>query len=158
MGTAWDEAGGSSANILSEGNLLSMMTVADGSSLNLGRAFAMAGAEDLTFSYGNANGQFLRGLVEYVPGVLGDVNFDGIVNIFDINLISSNWNSTGPTGDANGDKVVNIFDINLVSSHWNETVPGGTTAVPEPATWVLLVLGAVFLVGRAAGNVFRVVE
>jgi PEP-CTERM motif len=146
VGTGWDEAGGSSANILSEGNILATMTVADGSSLNLGRAFAMAGAQDLTFSYGDADHQFLRGLVEYVPGVLGDVNFDGIVNIFDINLISSNWNSTGPTGDANGDKVVNIFDINLVSSHWNETVPGSTTAVPEPATWVMLALGAVFFV------------
>jgi cytochrome b561 len=28
----------------------------------------------------------------------GDANFDGTVNIFDINLVSSNWSTTGPTG------------------------------------------------------------
>jgi len=47
-----------------------------------------------------------------------DVNHDGIVNIFDINLVSSNWGGT-ELGDANGDATVNIFDINLISAHWD---------------------------------------
>jgi len=80
------------------------------------------------------------GLVGFMP----DVNSDNSINIFDINLISSNWGTPGPAGDANLDGVVNIFDINLVSANWTPTGAGSTaTAVPEPASWVLLALGAV---------------
>ena len=70
------------------------------------------------------------------PPIPGDVNFDGLVNIFDINLVSSHWSETGPTADANDDGIVNIFDINLISANW--TAPGGGTAVPEPSTLALL--------------------
>lgn len=56
------------------------------------------------------------------PALLGDVNFDGKVDIFDINLISAHWGETksggGLPGDANGDGIVNIFDINEVSYQW----------------------------------------
>ena len=73
----------------------------------------------------------------------GDVNNDGIVNIFDINMVSANWspkpNADLYAGDANSDGIVNIFDINLISSNWS---PAGTTAVPEPSTIVLAVLGS----------------
>jgi PEP-CTERM motif len=92
----------------------------------------------------------------------GDANADGVVNIFDINLVSSNWNTGGPTGDVNGDQIVNIFDINLISSHWGETGTGelqygrttlsgvsiefvsadNATAVPEPGSLVLATLAA----------------
>ena len=58
----------------------------------------------------------------------GDVNFDGVVSIFDINLVSANWNTPGPTGDANGDHAVNIFDINLISAHWGDNIYGGSGA------------------------------
>ncbi len=62
----------------------------------------------------------------------GDVNNDGFVDIFDVNLVSSNWGSPGgPTGDANGDGNVDIFDINLISSNWSPA-SGGVSAVPEP--------------------------
>ena len=42
--------------------------------------------------------------------------------------------------DANGDGTVNIFDINLISSNWGAM--GAATAVPEPSSWVLLSLAA----------------
>ena len=105
-------------------------------------------------------GQALNIFEEYVPGTgrifadvalslkAGDVNNDGLVNIFDINMVSANW-SPKPhadlyAGDANNDGVVNIFDINNISSNW---APGGATAVPEPSTFLLAALGgvAVFL-------------
>jgi hypothetical protein len=54
-----------------------------------------------------------------------DVNMDGFVNIFDINLVSANWGTAGPAGDANHDNIVNIFDINLVSAFWGQFPPGG---------------------------------
>jgi Dockerin type I domain/PEP-CTERM motif len=78
---------------------------------------------------------------------LGDVNFDGDVNIFDVNLISANWSGSNPAafgnltpGDANGDGVVDIFDINLVSANWGPAA-GGVQSVSEPSTMVLSGLG-----------------
>ena len=87
---------------------------------------------------GSASGQIIA--IGSLPPGPGDVNFDGVVNIFDINLISSHWNEAGPTADANHDGIVNIFDINLVSSNWTA---GGTTAVPEPSTFALLAIAGI---------------
>jgi FG-GAP-like repeat/Dockerin type I domain len=53
------------------------------------------------------------------PPVVGDLNGDGEVNIFDVNLVSAHWGEPGPAGDANGDGLVNIFDINLISANWS---------------------------------------
>lgn len=76
-----------------------------------------------------------------------DVNLDWQVDIFDINMISTNWGGAGPKGDANGDGHVDIFDINTVSSAWGQSgtfnsilteLPpqpsNGTGEAPEPAT------------------------
>jgi hypothetical protein len=80
----------------------------------------------------------------------GDANHDHNVDIFDINLISANWGSPGgPDGDVNGDGNVDIFDINLVSANWAPApTSGGSTAVPEPAAWVLLSLAGLAVLGR----------
>ncbi len=75
--------------------------------------------------------------LEPPPIVPGDVNFDGLVNIFDVNFISTRWGESGPEGDANGDGAVDIFDVNMVSSNWT-SAGGGGTAVPEPSTLALL--------------------
>ena len=118
---------------------------------NLGNVAATSlanAAGDLSLTYtvngtagifGGANGAELS----VVAQTAGDANLDGVVNIFDINAVSSQWNTSG-TGvpsqypDVNHDGTVNIFDINLISSNWAHVVPGGgsATAVPEPATWI----------------------
>ena len=71
------------------------------------------------------------------------MNGDGVVDIFDINLVSANWGTPGgPTGDANGDGNVDIFDINLISANWTPApAPGGAAAVPEPSSVILATLG-----------------
>jgi Dockerin type I domain/PEP-CTERM motif len=78
----------------------------------------------------------------------GDVNNDGLVNIFDINLVSSNWSpKTHPdyyAGDANSDGSVDIFDINLVSANWSSTP---AAAVPEPSTLLLAAVGGALGLG-----------
>jgi hypothetical protein len=82
-----------------------------------------------------------------VSVLVGDVNQDGIVNGQDIALISSNWlaTGTGAVGDVNNDGIVNGQDIALVSSNWlatNGSAMGAAAAVPEPATIVTCLAGA----------------
>ncbi len=77
---------------------------------------------------------------------LGDVNFDGSVNIFDVNLVSGAWGSPGPAADANSDGVVDIFDVNVVSANWSGGMEGGA-AVPEPTALGLAAVGASVVLG-----------
>ncbi len=81
-----------------------------------------------------------------LPVAPGDVNYDGVVDIFDVNFVSAHWNEHGPAGDANGDGTVNNFDVNLISSNWTPTGGAGSaTAVPEPSTFALAALGLLAL-------------
>ncbi len=53
----------------------------------------------------------------------GDVNGDGVINIFDASVVSAHWLQNGQTrttGDLNGDGVVNIFDASIVSANWGK--------------------------------------
>jgi len=77
----------------------------------------------------------------------GDVNFDGIVNGQDIALAASNWLQGVLAGDANADGIVNGQDIALMASNWLQTLGSGNSeasasAVPEPASWILVILAA----------------
>lgn len=54
----------------------------------------------------------------YLARIVGDVVEDGVVNVFDLVELLSNWNTPGP-GDVDGDGIVNIFDLLLLLSNWN---------------------------------------
>jgi fibronectin-binding autotransporter adhesin len=92
----------------------------------------------------------------------GDANHDGVVNIFDINLVSANWDPTGPVGafapgNINHDTTVNIFDINLISANWNNMATNGgaahAQAVPEPSSIALVSLGLLgFVIWSRSGR------
>lgn len=57
----------------------------------------------------------------------GDANGDCTVNVFDLVLISTNYNPSGPvsnpSADINGDNTVNLFDLVLVSSNYALSCP-----------------------------------
>ena len=68
------------------------------------------------------------------PGLLGDINGDGTVNIFDIVIIAlafgtrlgdPNWD---PRADINGDNFVNIFDVVLAALDYGR-IEGGRRGV-----------------------------
>ncbi|MCH8291647.1 hypothetical protein IH992_11180 [Candidatus Poribacteria bacterium] len=65
----------------------------------------------------------LTGLATPKPATPWDVNSDGVVNVFDLVLVGSQFgqSGTGLSGDVNGDSVVNVFDLVIVSSHFGET-------------------------------------
>lgn len=135
-----------SLHALSELNLTSSTLLASGALQVLGSAFTAGAGKDLTLQFHLVGGgvEMLDGAVLYRSVLAGDVNDDGVVNVFDINLISSNWGAKGPMGDGNYDGVMNIFDINFVSSHWSNTLGGSAAigaSVPEPSAIVLCAVG-----------------
>jgi len=81
------------------------------------------------------------------PGVLGDTNDDGVVDITDLNNVRNNFGGTG-LGDTDGNGGVDIVDLNNVRNNFGAGEPIAS-AVPEPATWVLA------LAGIAAAGLWR---
>lgn len=52
---------------------------------------------------------------------LGDLNRDGVVNIFDAALLGINWGGINQMYDMNRDSALNIFDAVIVGNYWGET-------------------------------------
>lgn len=84
--------------------------------------------------------------------LLGDTNFDGVVNALDLNVVGINWQITDATswcqGDFNHDKEVKALDLNELAINWqfsNQAEPA--QAVPEPAGLALRLFALVSLFG-----------
>lgn len=82
------------------------------------------------------------GIVSAIPG---DFNDDHVVDHEDLVLWQNNFGTTGPVGDADGDGDVDGNDFHI----WQQNVGAGTrvvassSAVPEPNSAILLLLGSV---------------
>ena len=77
--------------------------------------------------------QIENGEVTEPPQLVGDVNKDGVVNIFDLVRVAGHFGQAGDDStDVNGDGVVNIFDLVLVAGAF-----GNTSAAPSLHTQVL---------------------
>jgi len=48
----------------------------------------------------------------------GDLNGDNSVNITDLSILLSNWNTTNSAADVNKDGTVNIFDLSILLSNY----------------------------------------
>ena len=49
----------------------------------------------------------------------GDINGDGVVNIFDASILASRWGTSDPDADLNGNGVVDIFDASIMATNWD---------------------------------------
>jgi len=75
------------------------------------------------------NNKLIDGMVYIMPVLTGDVNGDGIVDIFDMGEVSAHWYPGPPEGplgynpdaDLNNDGNVDILDMRIVSDHMGET-------------------------------------
>jgi hypothetical protein len=86
------------------------------------------------------------------PAVAGDTNGDGEVNVVDLNNVRNNFGSEGTPilGDTLPfDGEVDVHDLNNVRNHFGT---GPTSAVPEPATWILCVLLVAITTGARSVN------
>ena len=149
LGAGWQNAS-PTPSAISQLNLLGSATVNVGASLTLGNLIPGGVAEelrDLVFEY-SSNGELRQGIVSYepisTPGLLGDTNDDGVVDIVDLNNVRNNFGSIG-LGDTDGNGTVDITDLNNVRNNFGATLPGGANAVPEPSTWGLAACGALAL-------------
>ena len=158
MGTGWDEAGGSSANVLSEGNLTGSLTLAaSGGSAALGSAFSVGGATDLSFSYAAPDGATLQGgFVKFITGGGGnDADFDNDSDVdgndFLIWQRGVGVGNNNATGDANGSGTVDGSDLTVWRSQFGPASTATAAAIPEPGSLALLVFAGIG--GLAAGRV-----
>ena len=81
----------------------------------------------------------------------GDLNDDGMVGSADLDVVRGNWGQTVDAGclscgDPSGDGMVGSADLDIIRGNWGATA--AATAVPEPGTIVLLLLGVTGLLLR----------
>ena len=55
---------------------------------------------------------------DVVATITGDLNGDGVVNVFDLSLLLSSWGTATAKADVNKDGAVNVFDLSLMLTRW----------------------------------------
>jgi len=82
----------------------------------------------------------------------GDANLDGKVTIADFLALQNNFGQVGAwaDGDFTGDEMVTIADFLILQNNWGFGTVGAASVptIPEPASLLLLSLGALALVRR----------
>lgn len=63
---------------------------------------------------------------ETIPALAGDVDANGIVDIYDLRLVFNSFNTSPPAyppADINKDGIVDIFDLVIVGKNFGRTQP-----------------------------------
>ncbi|WP_442484108.1 dockerin type I domain-containing protein [Aeoliella sp. SH292] len=116
------------------------------------RFTAALNADEEVFAFRNLE---ISGLVE-LPGLAGDYNGDGFVNLADYTVWRDNLGATvdaGTGADGNGNGTIDADDYQLWKTNFGNSsgeVAGVTAQVPEPSTLATIALAAVcFFLGRS---------
>jgi len=160
-GQSWDEAGGADEGVLSEAFLAGNTALAPGGKLSLGRGYGSSTADaGLTFTYRRDDfEEILAGNVHYI--VPGDMDNDGDVDEFDVPLFVQalvnrpTYELAQPdvdadfVGDFDGNGLLDTGDIAQFSQAVTNaaSASAGSSAVPEPASVLLVTLATCCFVG-----------
>ena len=85
-------------------------------------------------------------LMVFQPWVEGDVDFDGLVNLYDLTRVKAAYGSAAGDSrydffaDMDADGRVDLYDLAYVKARYMKPA-SGTLAVPEPASLALLTVG-----------------
>jgi hypothetical protein len=82
------------------------------------------------------------GVADQVIGIPGDTDFDGDIDLTDLNNVRSNFGGTGLGDTTPFDGIVGLEDLNAVRANFGAS----SMPVPEPSTIALLPLAASLLV------------
>ena len=77
-----------------------------------------------TYSVGPGANLVAVAQVQSIGVVAANVNHDGVINILDLVLVSSNFGQTGTNlqGDVNRDGIINIFDLVLIAKYFGQNI------------------------------------
>jgi hypothetical protein len=91
-----------------------------------------------------------------IDGVPGDTNFDGTVDLKDLNMVRNNFGGRSPNdlGDTNGDGRIDLQDLNAVRNNFGR---GGVPA-PEPSSWLLACFAIPAFIAARRGGFTRCVR
>lgn len=112
---------------------------------------APSNAVYLVYNSGLAPTDFAGAVAYIADPIPGDADFSGRVDVADLGLLATHWQTTGREwfeGDFNRDGAVDVADLGLIASNWQgqtsfaEAWAGFASAIPEPST----ALGAAGLV------------
>ncbi len=154
-GEAWTVSGTPDNFAIAEQFLLGSTTLGVGESVSLGQIYDTSVGGDLSGSY--IEDGVLKSLdIDFLTptGLPGDFNDDGVVNLADYTVWRNNLGGSETALNGNGDDtggstgVVDGADYALWKSNFGNTAGAAAVAqtnVPEPASALLLVLGAVAL-------------
>jgi hypothetical protein len=153
-GNGWEQFGGSSARVIGESYLTGNSSLANSSSVGLGAAFNVGGAQDLKFFYsavpqspapgGDYNGNGAVDAADYVlwrngGPLLNEVETIGNVTPEDYTAWRANF---GATGGATGPGTLVQGFVKYVTSG-----PSAGSTVPEPSAVFLVGLGLTSFAG-----------
>jgi endoglucanase len=71
------------------------------------------------------------------PNLPGDLNDDNNVNIIDLSILLSKYNTSNSNADINLDGTVNVFDLSILLSNYNRIYNPGTGFVHQSGTQLL---------------------
>lgn len=83
------------------------------------------------------------------PGIPGDTNDDGVVNLVDLNNVKNNFGAVSPpaVGDTDGNGTIDLVDLNNVKNNFGAGAPSASS-VPEPTSAVIALVGLAALAAR----------
>lgn len=98
---------------------------------------------------------YIEGTFAPNPFILGDINFDGVVDDADLLVLQSNLGLTNASwldGDFSGNGVVDLYDAYLLFMNYEPPV-SVMMVVPEPATALSMLLGGLLVIGGRSRRV-----